>query len=188
MGHSETFWSGSGRGFAVMAGVVAFGLAWAEVESRLGDDYPGAVRDHRLRPRGEPSVWLVDGFNVLHAVLLGGREREEWWTETRRSEVVGLAAGLAAESDVWVVFDGPEERCGEVVDETGVHQVFATSADDWLVDRVRSSDEPSRVAVVTADRALLSRLERCGASIVSPTEFAERCRAGSEDAPGGQGT
>lgn len=132
--------------------------------------------DHRLRPRSEPSVWLVDGFNVLHAAVLGGRDRADWWKEPRRAEVVALAAGLPGDAEVWVVFDGPEERCGELLEADGVHQVFAPSADDWLLDRVKTSAEPSQIAVVTADRALVSRLERCGARVMSPTAFAGRCQ------------
>ncbi len=175
-GKRRAFWSELGRCLGVMAGVIGFGLTWAEVESRVGGDYPGAAMDHRLRPRSEPSVWLVDGFNVLHAVVLGGRDRADWWKESQRSEVVTLAAGLGDDAEVWVVFDGPEERCGESLGADGVHQVFAPSADEWLLKRVKTSTEPSRIAVVTADRALVSRLERCGARVVSPTAFVGRCQ------------
>jgi hypothetical protein len=33
-----------------------------------------------------PSIWLVDGYNVLHTVLLGGQPRESihWWSEAGR--------------------------------------------------------------------------------------------------------
>jgi hypothetical protein len=159
-----------------VAGVVGFGLAWAQVEAQRTGHYPGAVLDHRLRPPDEPCVWLVDGFNVLHAVVLGGRDRADWWTEGRRAEVVALASGLAGAAEVWVVFDGSEERCGESLEPGGVHQVFAPSADDWLLERVKASADPSRVVVVTADRALVGRLERCGSRVVSPAAFASRCR------------
>jgi len=161
----------------VIGAVVGFGLGWAWVEGAGAGGYPPAPMDHRLRPVAEPSEWLVDGFNVLHAVVLGGRDRREWWT--RRDEVIALAAPLAASgARVFVVFDGPEERCGETEPAAGVHQVFAPSADEWLIERVKASGDPSRLAVVTADRPLVSRLERCGARIMGPRRFYERCREG----------
>jgi predicted RNA-binding protein with PIN domain len=173
---SRGAWTGLGSSLGVLAAVVGFGLAWARVEAALLEPYPESPMDHRLRPVAEPSSWLVDGFNLLHAVVLGGRDRAEWWKESRRAEVVALAAGLSARgAEVWVVFDGPPERCGESLASGGVHQVFAPSADAWLLERVRASEEPERLAVVTADRALVSRLERCGARVVSPSSFAERC-------------
>lgn len=166
------------HGFGVLAALVGFGLAWARVEAALLADYPPLPVDHRLRPIAEPARWLVDGFNVLHAVVLGGRDRSEWWKESRRAEVLALAAGLSWRgAEVWVVFDGPPERCGESVAAGGVHEVFAPSADAWILERVRADEAPARLAVVTADRALVSRLERCGARVVPPAAFAERCLA-----------
>jgi hypothetical protein len=169
-----------------MAGVVAFGLLWARAEvavERLAPHYPPEVPDYRLRFGLPPSEWLVDGFNFLHAVLLGGRDRSEWWTGERRAEVLELAGTFdRGDAELWVVFDGPPERCGETRRDDGVHEVFAESADDWLVARVRAADQPSRVAVVTADRPLVRRLERCGARVVPPDEFAQQCR---DPAPAG---
>ncbi len=166
------------RSFGVLAALVGFGLAWARVEAALLADYPPLPVDHRLRPIAEPARWLVDGFNVLHAVVLGGRDRSEWWKESRRAEVLALAAGLSGRgAEVWVVFDGPPERCGESVAAGGVHEVFAPSADAWILERVRADEAPARLAGVTADRALVSRLERCGARVVPPAAFAERCLA-----------
>jgi len=127
-----------------------------------------------------PALWLVDGFNVLHASLLGGRDRAEWWTEARRQEVLELVGSLeSAGGEVWVVFDGPRpapERDGEA---SGVKQVFAPSADEWLLRRVRDSQEPERVAVVTGDRRLAGRARHRGALVVSPGDFLARCRRAS---------
>lgn len=39
-------------------------------------------------------LYLVDGFNFLHAVLLQGRERARWWSPENRERVVAAVAAL----------------------------------------------------------------------------------------------
>ena len=138
--------------------------------------------DRGSAARREPRVWLVDGYNVLHAGLLG-RDRTEWWTAARRNQLLELAADLdAGEAEIWLVFDGPRPE-SEVpgIDATPpprVHRVFATSADDWLVARVKAAEDPSLIAVVTADRKVADRARHRGAAIVHPRAFLEQCRSG----------
>jgi hypothetical protein len=124
----------------------------------------------------DPLLWLVDGFNVVQVALLSGRDREAWWGAERRAELLTQAARLsAAGACVEVVFDGarPEpEAAGP-----GPRQVFAESADAWLVARVRAAPDPARVAVVTADRSLAGRVRHHGAHVVGPGEFLRRCRS-----------
>ncbi len=38
---------------------------------------------------------LIDGFNLLHAAVLKGRDRAGWWRADRQRQVVRLAAQLA---------------------------------------------------------------------------------------------
>jgi hypothetical protein len=132
-----------------------------------------------MAKRGDaPALWLVDAFNVLHTTLLGGRDRTEWWTEPRRAELAARAADFDDEdAEVWLVFDGPrpaEESAGR---GPGVRWVFAPSADEWLLERLRSSDAPERIAVVTSDRKLAARARRRGARLVAPADFLARCRS-----------
>lgn len=144
--------------------------------------------------RGDPCVWLVDGYNVLHAGLLG-RDRSEWWTAARRNQLLDVAAGLdAGDAEVWLVFDGPHperdphtgpaahtaQQRDSGIDATPpphVHRVFAPSADDWLFAYVKTAEDPSLVAVVTADRKVADRARHRGAVIVHPRAFLERCRS-----------
>ena len=139
-----------------------------------------------------PDRWLVDGYNVLHAGLLGS-DREEWWREHRREELIEVSRQFdQAGADIWVVFDGqrpdpvphappPAESSNEseaaefATAGATVHRVFAPSADDWLVARVRESDAPSRFAVVRADRKVGARVRHHGGRIVQPRQFLERC-------------
>jgi predicted RNA-binding protein with PIN domain len=170
------FGKGAVEALGVIVAFVAFGLAWAEFDYL----FPAMRTPPPAEPR--PSVWLVDGFNVLHASVLGGRDRAQWWTAPRRAEVLALADGLARDgAEVWVVFDGDRGECAET-GRGGAQEVFATSADEWVLARVKASEAPSHIAVVTADRKLAGRARRRGAVVVSPRAFAEHCREGRDAA------
>jgi hypothetical protein len=123
------------------------------------------------------STWLVDGFNLLHAVVLRGADRKEWWRAGARDRVLALARGFDdLRVRLVVVFDGPRPPDEpEPLAPEWPEVVFAASADDWMVRAVRLAPEPSRVAVVTADRKLADRARHRGARVVGPWAFARRC-------------
>lgn len=123
-----------------------------------------------------PTLWLVDGFNLLHAAVLRGREsRARWWRAENRARVVALARGFDDPcAELVVVFDREGE--GSAPGEPSPRVVHAPSADAWILAAVREAPEPARIAVVTADRELASGVRAGGASVVSPTAFAARCR------------
>ena len=141
-----------------------------------------------LDPRPEPARWLVDGFNVLHAGVLHGRQRGRWWGAEARAALLLRLSGFRAPGELWVVFDGPARGptnaqgepapAGEPGPARGrARVVFAPSADAWLLRAVREAADPSRVTVVTADRPLADRLRHRGAQIESPRRFLARCRS-----------
>jgi len=84
-----------------------------------------------------------------------------------------------------VVFDGPSAgKVGseppEPASEEGIPRprvVFAASADEWMLAALRAAPDPTRIAVVTADRQLADRARHRGARVVRPREFAARCRS-----------
>lgn len=178
---------------AICLGFAFGGLTWAAVEQSATPRAVPPARSYPLRsmsatsdpPASAPVIWLVDGYNVLHAAILRGRDRALWWTEPRRRQLLEAASRFDDDSaDIWVVFDGEGESArGESArDETEVPAVpertrcvFAPSADDWLVDRVRRSEDPSQLAVVTADRQVAGRAAHRGAQVVSPRTFLARC-------------
>ena len=132
-------------------------------------------QDDDAQPAGE-TVWLVDGFNVLHAGLPNGEDRGEWWRAEAREQLVERAAGFdEAGAEVWVVFDGRRPAPEAEGARPRVH--FAPSADTWLLERVRAAEDPDQVVVVTRDRRLADRAKRRGARVVGPTEFLSRCPA-----------
>ena len=174
----KPFWRGVLETAAVLAAFLGFGLAWAGLESaRTATPYAPNGMEEATRPA---PVWLVDGYNVLCTGLLGGHDRSDWWSEARREELLALLArfeGLdgvdEADAEIWVVFDGAREPSGTGEREGPVRVVFASSADEWLIERVRAHAE---VAVVTADRKLAGRARHRGARVVSPREFLRRCK------------
>ena len=87
-------------------------------------------------------------------------------------EAVAGATHEREHPHVWVVFDGSrpvrEEGAGRL------HAVFAPSADDWLVRRVKAAEQPGRVVVVTADRSLANRARHHGAVVLKPGDFLAR--------------
>ncbi len=173
---SRSFARGTFEAVWIAAAFVALGLGYAEILKRA----PAAPAVYaptpvETRSREDPSVWLVDGFNAVQRSLLGGRQRDEWWTARRRAELLERVARFDdPTAEVWVVFDGSEGESGES-DACGPRRVFAPSADDWLLARVRAAEDPGRIAVVTADRRLAGRARRRGARVVDPSEFLRRC-------------
>jgi hypothetical protein len=173
-------WRGVLETGVVVAAFVAFGLAWAEGAgraSRAPSTYPRPVVEDRS---DSPSIWLLDGFNLLCAGLLGGRDRSGWWTEARRRELLELAGRFDdPRAEIWVVFDGPrpagpaEAQAGGPAPRPSC--AFAPSADEWLLAQVRAAEDPGRVAVVTSDRKVADRARHRGAQVFSPRAFLDRC-------------
>lgn len=137
---------------------------------------------------------LVDGFNVLHALLLTSERRAAhgtsthdpktvaevcWWLpEFQRrvvtwaeKQVASRAFQAVAQTEgparlrVSVVFDASREvNERERVSSEVVSVVYAPNADDWIVDVC----EREVALVVTADRALSDRAYHRGARRIKP--------------------
>jgi len=123
----------------------------------------------------------VDGYNVLHAGVLRGRDRREWWSAATQQRLVDVAESFDdPAAEIWVVFDdarpGRSERCRDPEPPSRVRVAWAPSADDWLVARVRRAERPADLAVVTADRQVQGRSRHRGAQVVSPLAFLARCQ------------
>jgi predicted RNA-binding protein with PIN domain len=185
------------RSVGAVLATLAFGLGWAGAERLLAG--PGRSVFPRPAPMlerpmelssppaaepAEPDIWLVDGFNVLHAGVLKGRDRAGWWTASVQLRLLARVAVFEPrDAELWVVFDAAKpasERCVPGPELARVNLVFAPSADDWLVRRVRQSEAPTQLAVVTGDRQVAGRARHAGARIISPRAFLARCPAPAE--------
>lgn len=179
------------RGAAQSLGVIAaflvlgFGPVLGESALRGGErtPYPGPSIVTAASPPGTPppatpparTVWIVDGFNVLHVSVLRGRERGDWWRAEARERLLERVRAFEEQgAEVWVVFDGPKNP-DTAPDVPGPRVVFAPSADEWVLARIRAEADPARVTVVTADRRLAGRSQRRGVRVVAPREFLTLC-------------
>jgi predicted RNA-binding protein with PIN domain len=135
-------------------------------------------------------LWLVDGYNALHAALLGGSQSQErrqaWWQAEQRQRLIDRVSSFRDRAaSIHIVFDGSRpvvgsgkgEGEGEHEDAAGtrVAVVFAPSADDWLVAAVREDQRPERIAVVTGDRQVAGRCRHAGAAVIGPRTFLAYC-------------
>lgn len=138
-----------------------------------------------------PPLYLVDGYNFLHAVVLKGRERAAWWSPENQARAVSCILPLVGEgAETWVVFDrrGSAEASGvDAAGEAGslggpasaeahgglqVHH--APDADDYIVSRCAELTSWREVVVVSADRSLVDRARHRGARGLSPWAFARQ--------------
>ncbi len=139
-------------------------------------------------------VILVDGFNVLHAILDATEREAGWWRRRQRERLLRAIADWPAAQDVfWVAFDGAEpswsvwaEPVARVHDvgleaprpdlpRVRVHSVYVESADDWIVRRARRAAVPTRTVVVTRDRQVAGRARSAGCVVWSPGELMTGC-------------
>jgi hypothetical protein len=126
-------------------------------------------------------LYLVDAYNFLHAVVLKGRERANWWSCENRERVVSAVAALGAAREgfeAWVVFDQRGTAADGASDGApvgaapGIEVHSAPDADDYIVARCAELSGCRELWVVSADRSLGDRARRHGARRLSPWAFA----------------
>lgn len=131
-----------------------------------------------------PPLYLVDAYNFLHAVVLKGRERANWWSPENQARVVAAIAALGVGREgfeSWLVFDRRGSESASAGDPAGapvgagpgVEVHSAPDADDYIVARCAELSSTREVCVVSADRSLCDRARRHGARRLSPWAFAE---------------
>lgn len=125
---------------------------------------------------------IIDGFNVLHAGVLIGRDRAGWWQEGAQRRLIDRVEEFAnpTDAEIWVIFDrrpSAEGRAVNVASANSRIQVnYAPSADDWIVEQVAILARHRTVTVVTADRPLRERVRRVGGGLCSPRQFLADCQ------------
>ena len=118
-------------------------------------------------------ILIIDGFNVLHAVVLVGRDRAGWWQPAAQRRLVERVEQLTLSyPTIWIVFDRRPSTSEVPEDVTSndprIRIVYAPSADDWIVQEVERLTPQHSVTVVTADRPLRERVRHVGGSLLSP--------------------
>ena len=116
---------------------------------------------------------IIDGFNVLHAAVLVGRDRARWWQSAAQRRLVERVEQLNhSYPSLWIVFDRrpstnevPEDVTSN---DSRIRIVYAPSADDWIVHEVERLAPQYAITVVTADRPLRERVRHVGGALLSP--------------------
>jgi predicted RNA-binding protein with PIN domain len=100
-----------------------------------------------------------------------------WWSAEARERLVAVAGGFPdRDAEIWILFDGARPATESLRRERpSVHVEFATSADDWIVKRVRGAPDPGQIAVVTRVRQVALRVRHRGAHVVWPLQFLAHC-------------
>ena len=127
------------------------------------------------------SLLIIDGFNVLHAGILTGRDRANWWRAEIQRRLVARVEQFSQTqaAELWIVFDRRSDRHSEKEDvdsdDPRIHVFYAPSADDWIVSKVEAWSAQRTITVVTADRLLRERVRRAGGMLSSPMQFLATC-------------
>jgi hypothetical protein len=159
----------------------------AEVEAMIDAEF---ARETPARKSGR--VILVDGFNVLHAVLLGKEREDGWWRRASRERLLRrVSRWQDGPDEIWVAFDGTQPAWSmwaesilipetSASNSTTVHSVFVESADDWIVRRARRATHPEHTIIVSGDRKVSGRARSAGCEIWTPWTLISRCPKSDE--------
>jgi predicted RNA-binding protein with PIN domain len=133
-------------------------------------------------PSQHAPLLIIDGFNVLHAGVLVGRDRAGWWKEAAQRRLVERVEQFSdsAYGEIWIVFDRRTDKPEEAVDvastDARIQVHYAPSADEWIVAQVRTLSQQRAVTVVTSDRPLRDRVRHAGGGLCSPLQFLAACK------------
>lgn len=97
-------------------------------------------------------LWLIDGYNVLHAVVLKRKRDVEWWQPeyqqrvlewvTARLETFLPDAEHCSGDEVIIVFDASRTPPADTAPQHDVVRiVYAPNADAWMVSRCKEASQ-----------------------------------------------
>jgi predicted RNA-binding protein with PIN domain len=115
-------------------------------------------------------LYLIDGYNLLHAMGVLGRRAGPDGLEKARLRLLGFVRAAHADGSaaVTVVFDAAHGPAGAPHEQEyqGIHVVFANGpeqADDLIERLIQRASAPKNLAVVSDDRRIqqAARRRRC---------------------------
>jgi len=128
-------------------------------------------------------VLILDGHNVLFAMLPGGKAPSPDALEAAQAQLVGslIRHHSATGEPATVVFDSSRFRGGAHGDrrESGLRILFThppNTADDEIRRLVEASTAPRRLRVVTSDREVMRACTARGAAVVPSPVFLREMR------------
>ncbi len=122
--------------------------------------------DNAAEPLTDADTLVIDGANVV------GSRPDGWWRD-RAGAAARLHARLIAAAPIAphtiLVLEGQARAGVTEGDADGLAVVHARGeGDDTIVDEARRALATGSVAVATADRGLIARVEQLGARVVKP--------------------
>ncbi len=130
-------------------------------------------------------LYIVDGYNVLHALFRGADTEELFarrdWLADRLASFAALRGARAV-----LVFDGrgPQSTSSEPVKGGPVEVVFAGgrfTADTLIARRIAEQPADVQVIVVSADQEVQRTASRAGVSRMTPPELGAELRQDDVD-------
>jgi predicted RNA-binding protein with PIN domain len=129
-------------------------------------------------------LYIVDGYNVLHAMFRGA-EKEEIFA--RRDWLADQLASFAAlrGADAVLVFDGhgPQSTSAMPIRGAPIEVAFAGghfTADTLIARRIARQPADAQVVVVSADQEVQRTASRAGVSRMTPLELAAELAGGDQ--------
>ena len=126
--------------------------------------------------------FIIDGYNLLYKLFPDKRQRT---LQEKREEAELLLLGFRQSErvKVTVVYDGRFPR-GALREEGALNRVFTSqgySADEWIIDYLKSLGSRSRMfTIVSSDRFICRHATAYGASYMLSEHFIERLFAGKK--------
>jgi predicted RNA-binding protein with PIN domain len=129
---------------------------------------------------GEVVAYLIDGYNLLHAIgVLGGRVGPQG-LEKARLRLLGLLQGALGKdsSQATIVFDAASAPAGAAEEQEyqGIHVRFAVhheEADDLIEALIRQHSVPKQLIVVSDDRRIQAAARRRHCPVLGCLDFLE---------------
>lgn len=124
-------------------------------------------------------TFLIDGYNLMHAVGLASRGMPAGGLHRARGRFLDwLADSVRGRADeLSVVFDSRSTVLAETAqDHRGVRVQFSQgrTADEWIEERVRSHPRPSELGVVSNDGQVREAARLRGCAVLACEEFVDR--------------
>ena len=137
-------------------------------------------------------TFLIDGYNLMHAVGLLGRGPAVGGLERARTRLLDWLADTTTGRDATlrVVFDAQgAPAASPETEHRGVRVLFAfrQTADELIEQLLAAEPQPARVTVVSNDHQVQEAARRRGCAVFTCTEFVDWCIEETEqgaDAPG----
>jgi len=130
------------------------------------------------------TLYIIDGYNVLHALFRGAEKEEIFarraWLADRLASFVALQGARAA-----LIFDGrgPQTTSEVPIKGAAVEVAFAAgrfTADTLIARRIAEQPADVQVVVVSADQEVQRTASRAGVVRMTPLELAAELGVGGQ--------